>query len=83
MLLKNILGGSRKQLSIILGDSTNLQEVLTPLAAFLRGLLTQKKKTGEPRTQLSILLGDFTEVWYETHHPINTSIGCVKLKDPL
>jgi hypothetical protein len=31
-------------LSVILGDSTNLQEVLTLFAAFLRGPLTQKKE---------------------------------------
>ncbi len=40
MLLKNILGEPRNKLSIIFGDSTNIREVLTPFAAFLRGLLT-------------------------------------------
>jgi hypothetical protein len=38
MLLKNILG-----------DSTNLPEVLTPFAAFLGGPLTQKKGKLENR----------------------------------
>jgi hypothetical protein len=44
MLLKNILGEPRNKLSIILGDSTNLREVLTPFAAFLEGPLTQNKE---------------------------------------
>jgi hypothetical protein len=47
----------------MLGDSMKLREVLTPFAAFLGGLLTQKKgKLGKPRTQLSILLGDSTNL---------------------
>jgi hypothetical protein len=41
MLLKNILEEPRNKLSIILGDSMNLRELLTPFAAFLEGLLTQ------------------------------------------
>jgi hypothetical protein len=41
-LLKNILGEPRNLLSIILGGSTNLREVLIPFAAFLGGPLTQK-----------------------------------------
>jgi hypothetical protein len=43
MLLKNILGEPGNLLSIILGDSMNPREVLTPFAAFLGGPLTQKK----------------------------------------
>ncbi len=49
MLLKNILGEPRNWLSIILGDSTNLREALTPFAAFLGGPLTQKKEKLENR----------------------------------
>jgi hypothetical protein len=49
MLLKNILGEPRNWLSIILGDSTNLREVLTPFAAFLGGPLNQKKEKLENR----------------------------------
>ncbi len=49
MLLKNILGEPRNKLSIILGDSTNIWEVLTPFAAFLGGLLTQNKENLENR----------------------------------
>ncbi len=56
MLLKNILGEWRNLLSI-LGDSTNLREVLTPFAAFLGGSLTQKKGKLE-NCGLS---------WYEMH----------------
>ncbi len=37
ILLKNILREPRNKLSIILGDSTNLREVLTPMAMFLGG----------------------------------------------
>ncbi len=44
MLLNNVLGEPSNWLSIILGDSTNLQEVLTPFAAFLGEPLTQVKK---------------------------------------
>jgi hypothetical protein len=46
-MLLNILGETRNWLSIILGDSTNLQEVLTPFVAFLGGPLTQKKENLE------------------------------------
>ncbi len=49
MLLKNILGEPLNWLSIILGDSTNLREVLTPFAAFLGGPLTQNKDKLENR----------------------------------
>jgi hypothetical protein len=50
MLLKNILGEPRHWLLIIiLGDSMNLREVLTPFAAFLGGPLTQKKEKLENR----------------------------------
>ncbi len=48
-LLKNILGEPLNWLSIILGDSTNLREVLTPFAAFLAGTLTQNKEKLENR----------------------------------
>jgi hypothetical protein len=48
-LLKNILGEPRNWLSIILRDSTNLREVLTPFAVFLGGPLTQKKEKLENR----------------------------------
>jgi hypothetical protein len=44
MLLKNVVGELQNKLSIILGDFTNLQEVLTPFAAFLGGPLTQNKE---------------------------------------
>jgi hypothetical protein len=44
MLLKNILGEPRNKLSIILGDSLGLREVLTPFAAFLGGPLAQDKE---------------------------------------
>jgi hypothetical protein len=53
MLLKKILGELRNQLSINFGDSTNLQEVLMPFAAFLGGPLTQKK--GNCRTADSVV----------------------------
>jgi hypothetical protein len=49
MLLKNILREPRNKLSSILRDSTNLQEVLTPFAPFLGGLLTQNKEKLENR----------------------------------
>jgi hypothetical protein len=44
MLLKNILEEPRNKLSIILGDFTNIREVLTPFTAFLGGPLTQNKE---------------------------------------
>jgi hypothetical protein len=44
MLLKNILGEPQNWLSIILGDSMNIREVLIPFAAFLEGPITQKKE---------------------------------------
>ncbi len=49
MLLKNILGELLNKLSTILGDSTNLREVLAPFAAFLGGPLTQKRGKLEDR----------------------------------
>ncbi len=49
MLLKNILGEPWNELSVILGDSTNPRKVLTPLTAFLGGLLTEKKGKLENR----------------------------------
>jgi hypothetical protein len=70
MLLKNILGELRNKLSIILGDSTNLREVLTPFAAFL-GELTQNKEKLENH---ELSCQPFSEihrisekVWHETH----------------
>jgi hypothetical protein len=47
--LKNILGELLNGLSIILGDSMNLREVLTPFAVFLGGPLTQNKEKLENR----------------------------------
>jgi hypothetical protein len=71
MLLKNILGEPRNWLSIILGDSTNLREVLTPFAAFLGGPLTQKKEKLENRgfscESFSEILRISEKVWYGTH----------------
>jgi hypothetical protein len=58
MLLKNILGEPQNYLSIILGDSANVREVLTPFPLFLRGLLTQKKGKYSRRT----ILGDSTNL---------------------
>jgi hypothetical protein len=49
MLLKNILGEPWNKLTIILGDSTHLREVLIPFAAFLGGPLTQNKEKLENR----------------------------------
>ncbi len=49
MLLLNILGEPLNWLSIILGDSYNLREVLTPFAAFLEEPLTQNKEKLENR----------------------------------
>jgi hypothetical protein len=55
MLLKNILRELRKQLSIILGDSKNLQEVLIHLAEFFgRTTNPEKQENSELRTQLTI-----------------------------
>jgi hypothetical protein len=71
MLLKNILGEPRNWLSIILGDSTNLLEVLTPFVAFLVGPLTQKKEKLENRRHscqsFSEILRISEKVWYGTH----------------
>jgi hypothetical protein len=49
MLLKNILKEPWNRLLIILGDSMNLREVMTPFAAFLGGPLNQKKEKLENR----------------------------------
>jgi hypothetical protein len=43
MLLKNILGEPRNKLSIILRESMNLREGLTPFTAFFEVPLTQNK----------------------------------------
>ncbi len=71
MLLKNILRERRNWLSIILEDSTNLQEVLTPFAAFLGGPLTQKKEKlenrGFSRESFSEILRISEKVWYGTN----------------
>jgi hypothetical protein len=70
MLLKTILGESRNQLSIILRDSKNLQEVLTPSAAFFEGLLTQKTAKLDTRglscQSFTEILRIYEKVWYET-----------------
>ncbi len=49
MLLKNILGEPLNWLPTIIGDSTNLREVLTPFAAVLGEPLTQNKEKLENR----------------------------------
>jgi hypothetical protein len=71
MLLKNILGEPPNWLLIILGDTKNLREVLTPFAAFLGGLLTQKKEklenSGLSCQSFSENLRISKKVWYETH----------------
>ncbi len=71
MLLKNILGEPRNKLSIILGDSTNLREVLTPFAVFLGGPLTQNKEKLENRElscqSFSEILRISEKVRHETH----------------
>jgi hypothetical protein len=71
MLLKNILGEPLNWLSIILGDSTNLQEVLTPFAAFLGEPLTQNKEKLEKCVlscqSFSEILRISEKVWYGTH----------------
>jgi hypothetical protein len=66
MLLKNILGEPRTQLSILLselraqlpillGDSMNLRVVFTP-GSFSWSTTNEKSmKTGEPRAQLAII----------------------------
>jgi hypothetical protein len=68
MLLKNILGEPQNQLSIVLVDSTNLREVLTPFAAFLREQQTQKKgkleNHGFSRQSFSEILRISEKVWY-------------------
>ncbi len=71
MLLKNILEEPLDWLSIILGDSTNLREVLTPFAAFLREPLTQNKEKLENRVvscqSFLEIIRISEKVWYETH----------------
>jgi hypothetical protein len=71
MLLKNILGEPLYWLSVILGDSTNLREVLTPFAAFLGEPLTQNKEKLENRglscRSFLEILRISEKVWYETH----------------
>jgi hypothetical protein len=71
MLLKKILGEPLNWLSIVLGDSTILQEVLTPFAAFLGEPLTQNKEKLENRVlncqSFSEILRISEKVWYGTH----------------
>jgi hypothetical protein len=71
MLLKNILGEPQNKLSIILGDSTNLREALTPFATFLGGPLTQNKEKLENRElscqSFSEILRISEKVLYEMH----------------
>ncbi len=71
MLLKNILGEPLNWLSIILGTSWNLQEVLTAFAAFLGGPLTQNNEKLENRLlscqSFSEILRISEKVWYEAH----------------
>jgi hypothetical protein len=71
MLLLNILGEPLNWLSIILGDSTNLREVLTPFAAFLGEPLTQNKEKLENRVficqSFSEILRISEKIWYGTH----------------
>jgi hypothetical protein len=71
MLLKNILGEQRNKLSIILRDSSNLQKVLTPFAAFLGGPLTQNKEKLENHElscqSFSEIRRISEKVWHKTH----------------
>jgi hypothetical protein len=71
MLLKNILGEPLNWFSIILRDSKNLREVLTPFAALLGEPLTQNKEKLENRVlncqSFSEILRISEKVWYETH----------------
>jgi hypothetical protein len=70
MLLKNILGEPLNWLPIILGDSTNLRDVLTPFAAVLGELLTQNKEKLENRVfncQSFLEIRRISEkIWYGT-----------------
>ncbi len=81
MLLKNILGELQNKLSIILGDSTNLREGLTPFAAFLGVPLTQNKENLENRElgcqSFSEIRRISEKVWHETHQ------NFLKSKNPL
>ncbi len=83
MLLKNILREPRNKLSIILGDSTNLREILTPFAAFLGGPLTQNKEKLENRElscqSFSEILRISEKVWHETHQYLK---WLSKIKEP-
>jgi hypothetical protein len=71
MLLKNVLREPLNWLSIILGDSMNLREVLTPFAAFLGEPQTQNKEKLENRIlscqSFSEIRRISEKVWYETH----------------
>ncbi len=71
MLLKNVLGELLNWLSIILGDSTNLREVLTPFAASFGEPITQNKEKFENRIlscqSFPEILQISEKVWFETH----------------
>jgi hypothetical protein len=71
MLLKNVLREPLNWLSIILGDYTNIREVLTPFAGFLGEPLTQNKQKLENRVLSCQSFSEFLriseKVWYETY----------------
>ncbi len=71
MLLNNILGEPQNKLSIILGEYTNLREVLTHFAALLGGPLTQNKEKLENHElscqSFSEIRRISEKVWHETH----------------
>ncbi len=83
MLLKNILGEPRNKLWIILEDSTNLWEVLTPFAAILGGPLTQKKEKWENRGLSCQIFSEIRRLsekdWYGTHQYLKY---LSKIKEP-
>jgi hypothetical protein len=74
----NILGGLWNQLSIIIGDPKNHQEVLTHLAAYLGGLLTQKTGKLENRglscQSFSKILRISEKVSHETHQKLKIAV---------
>ncbi len=77
ILLKNILGEPLNWLSIILGDSTNLQEVLTPFAVFLGGPLTQNKEKLENRILSCQSFSNETHQYFKLLSKIEeTSLKC-------
>jgi hypothetical protein len=76
--MKNILGEPRNKLSIILGDSMNLREGLTPFAAFLGVLLTQNKEKLENHKlscqSFSEILRISEKVWHEMHQYLKITL---------